>query len=537
MKKRICIAGYIICLLLAGCGGGSSSNTDSQKTSKLESISVSPTNSQLPKGLSQQLSAVGHYSDGSAADMTTGVVWSSSASSIASINSTGLVNGVSMGKVTISASLGAVTGTTGLSVAPPILQSISITPKNPVVAPGRTKQLVAIGTFSDQTTQDITAGVKWISEATFVATVNSTGLVNGIAMGTTDIMAKSGAISTVAALNVATGIWSLAGKPALKRIEHTATLLPNGKVLVAGGEADPVNLLSSAELYDPLADTWTTAGSMRVTRSGHTATLLPNGKVLVAGGSIDASAELYDPAHDSWSAAANLSKARVFATATLLPNGKVLVVGGGTSDGIFVASAEVYDPVVNTWAATGPLANQSYRYYHTATLLKSGKVLIVGGVDGSDAVASAQLYDPTNNSWSSAGALAHARYLHTTTLLPDGRVVVAGGFGSANSPTSAEVYDPSSNTWFAAHDLTAPRWRHTATLLPNGKILVAGGTSNTDRLSATTAEIYDPVADTWSSTGNLNYRRDGSTAALLPNGQVLITGGNNDLVVAAEVYF
>src|SRR6266550_3634306 len=115
------------------------------------------------------------------------------------------------------------------------------------------------------------------------------------------------------------------------RDNHTATLLPNGKVLVAGGAGNISNFLNSAELYDPASGSWTATGSLNTARYSHTATLLPNGKVLVAGGfngSFLTSAELYDPASGSWTATGSLNTGRDFHTATLLPNGKVLVAGG-----------------------------------------------------------------------------------------------------------------------------------------------------------------------------------------------------------------
>src|SRR5450631_1128079 len=138
-------------------------------------------------------------------------------------------------------------------------------------------------------------------------------------------------------------------------------------------------------------------GSLAAARRNHTATLLPNGKVLVAGGqnssSLLASAELYDPASGSWTATGNLTNARELHTATLLPNGKVLVAGGQNS-GSVLASAELYDPVSGTWTATGSLG--AAREYHTATLLPNGKVLIAAGLSGRSLLASAELYDPAS---------------------------------------------------------------------------------------------------------------------------------------------
>ena len=139
---------------------------------------------------------------------------------------------------------------------------------------------------------------------------------------------------------------------------HTATLLTNGKVLVAGGQTGSTGL-ASAELYDPAANTWTAITPMGTDRVQPTATLLTNGQVLVAGGlaagGISASAELYDPATGSWTLTGSLATGRYVHTATLLQNGKVLAVGGfgrnGTSS-TYLASAELYDPATGLWTAT-----------------------------------------------------------------------------------------------------------------------------------------------------------------------------------------
>ncbi len=177
------------------------------------------------------------------------------------------------------------------------------------------------------------------------------------------------------------GTWTITGSLAIGRYDHTATLLPNGKVLVAGGTDDDF-ALRSAELYDPASGTWTVTGSLAAVRQYHTATLLPNGEVLVVGGFVHdidfafASAELYHPASATWTATGSMGTGRSRHTATLLPNGKVLVAGG--EDGEYVVmSAEVYDPTSGTWTATGSLTTARFR--HTATLLSNGKVLVAGG--------------------------------------------------------------------------------------------------------------------------------------------------------------
>src|SRR5437762_6116297 len=148
------------------------------------------------------------------------------------------------------------------------------------------------------------------------------------------------------------GIWTVTGSLNTARRYHTQTLLPNGKILVAGGYNDIDGVLSSAELYDPASGTWTFTGSLNTARMLHTATLLQNGKVLVAGGvNTDnvSSAELYDPVSGIWTVTGSLNTARFYHTATLLPNGKVVVLAGTQLAG-FVTSAEQYDPASGNWS-------------------------------------------------------------------------------------------------------------------------------------------------------------------------------------------
>jgi len=327
--------------------------------------------------------------------------------------------------------------------------------------------------------------------------------------------------------------WSNAASPAFARNLHTSTLLPNGKVLVAGGNIGLTHT-ASVEIYDPSGNTWSFGSPMATPRQQPTATLLANGKVLVVGGFNGlgiSSAEIYDPATDTWSSAGSMAGARYFHTATLLPTGKVLVAGGWNA-GFYASSAELYDPASNTWSAV-PALGRSHAN-HTATLLPNGKVLIAGG--SADSGVTADLYDPVANTWSPAASLNTGRDAHAAILLGSGKVLVVGGNTVSSSSTalaSAELYDPGTDTWSNTASLAHVRFDHTLTLLPSGKVLAAGGSDYSTGALATT-ELYDPVAGTWSATGALADAHRDHTATLLANGRVLVTGGASS--PSAELY-
>jgi hypothetical protein len=336
--------------------------------------------------------------------------------------------------------------------------------------------------------------------------------------------------------------WIATGSLNVPRSRHSATLLPDGKVLVAGGRSsNPPGALESAELYDPATGSWTATANLTTPRVGHGAALLPNGKVLVVGGdSGGLTAELYDPASGTWTATGSLNTPRFGFSATPLDNGKVLVVGGvGMSDETLF-STELYDPATGTWSYTGDVLRG--RFFHTATLLEDGRVLIVGGW-GDDisqlSMTTAELYDPVTGTWSAAAGLSQARSFHTATRLVDGTVLISGGYrtnlvhypgvpGTFHVPTSldeAELFDPIAGTWEIVGNLNGARDSHTATLLLDGKVLVAGGFDYTTYTYPTGTDSYDPVTATWAGVGGFDSGRYQNTATLLSDGTVLVVGG------------
>jgi hypothetical protein len=347
--------------------------------------------------------------------------------------------------------------------------------------------------------------------------------------------------------------WTATGSLVTAREGDTATLLSNGKVLIAGGDTGgpAATALATAELYDPASGTWTATGSLATARGAHTATLLPNGKVLVAGGNDQnnnyfTSAELYDPASGTWSAAGSLNTRRGSHTATLLSNGKVLVAAGYNNTGV-IAGAELFDPASGpngTWTATGSL--NTARKIHTATLLTNGKVLVVGGIDstGVNPTASAELFDPAsgaNGTWTVTADFPSTVLGHTATLIPNGEVLVAFGRDTNDfALSSAQLFDPTGGTngsWAATGSLTPARFAARATLLTNGRVLVEGGSAGSGVVAD--AALYDPTQGTWVVTGSLNTGRAQHTATLLSDGRVLVAGGetsNGGALNSAEIY-
>jgi N-acetylneuraminic acid mutarotase len=308
-----------------------------------------------------------------------------------------------------------------------------------------------------------------------------------------------GALASAELYDPATGTWSYTASLNTSRFGHSATLLQNGKVLVLGGSS----ATNSGELYDPATGAWSHTGSFNIPRSGATATLLKNGKILIVGGtdSFADVAELYDPITGTCSVTGRLNTWRGGHTATLLQNGKVLVAGGQNAADFSEFSTELYDPTTGTWSVTGTL--NAARGSHTTTLLPNGYVLVAGacndGIYCGSRNSSAELYNPATGTWSVTGELNTPRFYHAATLLPDGQVLIVGGkhinFFSGTSVllNSAEIYDPATGHWKNAGELNAPRAFHTATLLSDGKVLVVGGYDvrfGSEDLRS--AELFDP---------------------------------------------
>jgi hypothetical protein len=334
------------------------------------------------------------------------------------------------------------------------------------------------------------------------------------------------AVAGQASLAVAqsSGTFTATGNMIMARAAHTATVLFNGKILIAGGyqQVLPDLALASAELYDPSAGTFAPTGAMTAARAGHTATLLTDGRVLIAGGYGPlASAELYDPSTGTFTATGGMITPAFPNTATLLGNGKVLIAGYPT--------AELYDPASGTFALTGAYAG-SYTgplYIDTTTLLLDGRVLITGCDCRSKSAPVTELYDPATGTFSPAGTMSGTASwwedVNTATLLRDGTVLVVGS-DELDLPADAEVYNPSTGKFTGIGNTAAPQEFSTATLLPDvtvfiASIQIAGGNG------IASAELYAPATGTFYAAGNMTTGRHSHTATLLRDGTVLIAGG------------
>ncbi len=275
---------------------------------------------------------------------------------------------------------------------------------------------------------------------------------------------------------------------------------------------------------------------MPVARWLHTATVLSDGRVLLAGG-LDtngnplSSAVLYTPANHSFASTGNMTAFRYAAAATRLPSGKVLITGGsGTT------SSDLYDPASGTFTSGGTMT--AVRSTHSATLLFNGTVLIAGGQGASqDGVNSAELYNPASGGFTPVGNLATARFGHSATLLYDGTVLISGGTLRYSTPVSAELFNPTTLTFGSTGAPTSPRYLHSAVSLRNGMVLLAGGIgANRNELSS--AEIYNPAAKSFSATASMATTRDNFTGVLQSDGSVFLPGGGDATTSTAnaEIY-
>lgn len=308
----------------------------------------------------------------------------------------------------------------------------------------------------------------------------------------------------------------------------TLTILGDGRVAIIGGST----VANAIDLFDPIPSSFTRSTAVTsVPRIGHSATLLRDGRVLIAGGGYytdgrpsfgtygDNTLEVYDPATDRLTKIGQMLEARTSHTATMLRDGTILFAGGAWLNigGFHVwksvtNGAEIYDPATGTSRPVGPMFSR--RSEHTATLLADGRVLLFGGVPETDATPAAEIYDPVTSTFSPM-TVQGSRVGHTSTLLPDGRVLIVGG-----------LYDVALLLDASTANVTIPTaivsWRrdHTATLLADGTVLLLGGGAN--------AIVYDPAIDKVRSELPAQVGLERHTSVLLSDGRVFTAGGSEE---------
>ena len=313
------------------------------------------------------------------------------------------------------------------------------------------------------------------------------------------------------------------------RYWHAATLLQNGKVLIAGGYAEllptfteppPPNTVFpqpkrhiSAEIFDPETGTSSPTGDMTVGRDSDNGILLPDGRVLIVPGYGHLPIEMYDPHSGRFDVVAHVPSNAMISTATLLPSGRVFVTA--------MEHTGVFDP--DARAFTSIFAMDHRRRLHTASLMKDGRVLIVGGIRGGieDGMVGRNLiYDPSSKAFAEAGNLQFDRLFHKAVLLQDGRVLIIGGItGEGPFVHTAEMYDPETNAFSPAG---------VSAIDPSAALLLTSGSVLLIRSINGDIVMYNPATHAFSPTGHSVGWRSSPTVTLLADGRVMIAGGTKD---------
>lgn len=321
------------------------------------------------------------------------------------------------------------------------------------------------------------------------------------------------------------------------RSAHTATLLANGKVLIAGGESTIGAVTThskTAELFDPATATFTATGAMTAGRSFHGAALLSTNNVVVAGG-VGATAalgtsEIYDVTTAKFRAVGSLIAPRAKPALVAFGTTQALIVGGQDATGAVLDSAELFDATTEKWSTTDRMAAK--RVGHYLAVPSSSAATVVGGITSSSLGDLAACERFTAGTWTPGAGLAEPRHDFAGASFSDGKILVTGGFQASVGKllATAELFDPIKNSWVAAGTLAHARTAHTLTALPSGAAVAVGGVARdtTGKITSylKSAELFDPGSNTWKALTDLVVARAFHSATLLDDGRVLVAGGN-----------
>jgi len=320
------------------------------------------------------------------------------------------------------------------------------------------------------------------------------------------------------------GAWLDGGTMAVARSHHSATLLPDGRLIVAGGAGVDGGATSTTELF--VSDLWKPGPDLAGGRRAHGATLLPDGRLLLSGGASNAgataSAELLHASDDTFTPGPPLPSANAGMAVAVLPGDQLLSIG---RDG-----THLLDGASGAWLSAAPM--HAARENAAAVALADGRVVVTGGRGPARVHGSAEVRE-RDGGWDLAASMSEPRELHAAALLPRGLVLVAGGRGaSGDLLSSVEIFDSYGQTWRRAPPLSLARERPAAVRLPDGRVLVAGGTT-ADGAGTTAAEVFDPATATWRAVPMLRPRA-APVATVLTSGAVLLTGASGGDPPSAE---
>jgi len=334
--------------------------------------------------------------------------------------------------------------------------------------------------------------------------------------------------------------WTNEGNMSNGQSSQQSVLLPDGKVLIAGGQqsSGDSNTKHTQIFTDGTPGSWAAKADMNAARNNfilQPVTISGGGsRVLAAGGvnsSVTNTAELYNESANTWTSTPNMNAARFKHASSILSDGRVLVTGGSNNanETTQFTSTEIYDPVANTWTTKASMNTAREEHLQVTFTDSNGnsKVMVIGGYKyGTGVLKSTEIYDPSTDTWSAGPDMAYTRdwtYNPTNALLlHDGRILVVGG----DYTNDSEVYNPSTNTWTTyATPLSA--WGGVATLLGSGanyNVLYAGSfdTSNFKK-----AMLFNPSTNSWSVTYSMNTARGAFTLVTLTSGNVVAAGGQN----------